>query len=439
MTVGLGLLGTALNTMTPQGIQTPAEADAQKLLEQLQAATAAAQGQAGAAQGQYQQAAAAPPPDVGAMQAFLPSLMSNIASVISGQGSYRENRQADIAGQRKALLEARAQNLVALQANASQRADAAQKAGDLEAEAKIRTQMESLAKAHALVLEQTRSANDQALRASQDQASMDREQLRAKTDLEIARINAGARTAAAGAAGAGDSGDTDWIGKNVITTGNRPDGTPMKILDLSPFVGKAKNVAMKWAAENGVVALGTKDVSTMKDIGRARFDIQTVKDFAEGLFPRDAQGRIVMTPQIAGQRIFQTEAGRAAYRTLTESAIPILRATAGSAGLRITREQIALTIQNLPKQNDTAEVAMRKFAILESLLNNAEAPIVSMDWRTPPARSSGGGSLRGGSGGAAKDTTPVLLQSPKGARRTVEAWEVPEAVKHGWKRVAQNG
>jgi hypothetical protein len=70
-----------------------AEAMAQMQAQELAANTQQATDAASQAAQQYQQQAQAPSPDLDPMAAFIPTLLSNIASVIGKEPSYRENTQ----------------------------------------------------------------------------------------------------------------------------------------------------------------------------------------------------------------------------------------------------------------------------------------------------------------------------------------------------------
>lgn len=152
--MSVSLPGVSLNN-TLNGLDTQSQADALEQALQAELARRTQEAAAAAAQAgqQYQQAAAAPPPDISPMQAFIPSLLGNIASVIGRDPRYAEQAREDIRQQKAALLQSRAQNLQALRENAAQRADAAQRAGDFENEAKARIQMERLSKVHQQILD----------------------------------------------------------------------------------------------------------------------------------------------------------------------------------------------------------------------------------------------------------------------------------------------
>jgi len=138
---------------------------AEALAQHTQQATQAAQ-QAGQ---QYQQAAQQPAPDLGMFQALIPALFGNVASVLSGNPSYQQEGQQQVKQSRAQLLQQRADNLQALQDVFKQKAEAAQKAGDFEAEATARTKLEALSKTYDLVKQNA----DHTFRS--EQSKLDRE------------------------------------------------------------------------------------------------------------------------------------------------------------------------------------------------------------------------------------------------------------------------
>lgn len=148
MSVGLRSLSGSMSAMDVIGELERLQAEQAAGLAQR---TQALQQSAGAAEGAYTQAAAQPPPQLDAMSAFLPALFGNIASVISQNPSYRENAQQTVQQRRGDLLLSRQQNLQALRDVYSQKADEAQRAGDLETVEKYRGKFETLGKTLELI------------------------------------------------------------------------------------------------------------------------------------------------------------------------------------------------------------------------------------------------------------------------------------------------
>ena len=157
------------NTLQGMDPNTLAQALEQQLQQAMAQRTQDATQSAQQAEGQYAQAAAAPPPNLSVLQQFLPTLLGNIASTISQDPGYRERAQQGMKDERQSLMQARAQNLTSLRDVWSQRAEAAKNAGDFEAEADFRLKHEKIAKTleqmqdvkdkeHAIALEKERQA-----------------------------------------------------------------------------------------------------------------------------------------------------------------------------------------------------------------------------------------------------------------------------------------
>jgi hypothetical protein len=129
-------------------------------------------------------------PDVNPMAAFIQTLMGNTASVIGETPEYRERAQKDLGDQRTALLAARSQNLAALQRNYDQQATAAAQAGDMLAEAKLRSSSEKVAKANALIMEQVHHQNATDLEKERQRGDVETTKLRGEYGLREAEIRA---------------------------------------------------------------------------------------------------------------------------------------------------------------------------------------------------------------------------------------------------------
>ena len=135
-----------VGTLNGFDADTVAESLRQQIQEALAQRTSQATQEAQQAQSQYQEAAAAPAPDLSTLQQFLPTLFGNVASVLSGDKGFRERAQEGMQTDRQALMQARAQNLTSLRDVWSQRADTARQAGNLEAEAEFRLKHEKISK-----------------------------------------------------------------------------------------------------------------------------------------------------------------------------------------------------------------------------------------------------------------------------------------------------
>lgn len=369
-----GLQGTATDTLSGMSIQDQYDQLAQALqaaaTQQAQQASQAAS----EAQTQYQQTAAQPPPTLSPADVFVPTLLSNIASVIGQNPSYRENAQKTLSQQRSELIQNRLNNLTALRDNMLQKASLAEKAGDQETALAARLQMDKLDRTQQQLLEQQREA------AAASRADTEHQN-------RLAEIAAQGTQARQTQAAKGGSEPFD-ISPLITTTAGNLKGQQYQFVDTSGLYGKDLSAAQKAAREQGILAPNRDDIQALKDVDRARRDMQDLQTFAQSLFPKNAAIRNTTLPLLKSQAWLQTNEDRAAYRTWRDTAIPTLRAMAGSKGLRISMQQIQVMIDNLPKQDDTEGTAMRKLRIINTLLDNSEAPIVNRNWRrqgiTPP-------------------------------------------------------
>jgi hypothetical protein len=171
--------------------------------------------------------------------------------------------------------------------------------------------------------------------------------------------------------------DNSWIGGLVKTT-----SSGNKFLDVSELTGKDKGVAMRWAVDNKVTAVGTKELASLQDINTARGNIDDMLGQIQSILPKDAQSRIAQYGNIKLSSLMQTNEARAAFGSWRTAAIRNLRATAGTTGLRINQKEIELAVKNdIPQITDTWPVAQRKMENIKSMLGRAERPIVTNDWR----------------------------------------------------------
>lgn len=169
--------------------------------------------------------------------------------------------------------------------------------------------------------------------------------------------------------------DTSWIQPFVRTT-----RSGKQFLDVSELQGKDQGAAMRWAGEHKIPAVG-KDVGQLQDVDVARGNIEDMQKAIEGLLPKDAQGRVAAYPGIRLSKILQTSPQRAAFDAWRGAAVRNFRAVAGSKGLRMNEAEIKLAVENdIPKITDTYEVGLAKMRNVQTMLDNAESPILNSKW-----------------------------------------------------------
>ena len=146
-------------------------------------------------------------------------------------------------------------------------------------------------------------------------------------------------------------------------------------------------MANKYAVQNKIVALNVNDSQIVKDIDRARRDVESMTIDLQGLLPADAAQRSAKYLGMKISSLLQTNEARASFdKTWRDAGVPILRAiSGGSRGMRISQQTINLIIQNLPRSTDTYGTAQRKIGILNRMMDNAEAPVISRNWKRGPA------------------------------------------------------
>jgi hypothetical protein len=182
----MDLQNTLSQTLTPEGVQGLAQALAAQQAAELQRRTQELQQSAGQAQQQFGQAAAQPTPTLSPVEQSLPQLFGDVASILSGNQNYHEEAQQRILGQKNALMEQRKAVLQNLHDVWQQKADAAQQAGNIEAELNARTKQDQVNKAYQQVLE-----------AQHEQTMLAAAKIAGSSRVESAGLGAGARVEAA--------------------------------------------------------------------------------------------------------------------------------------------------------------------------------------------------------------------------------------------------
>lgn len=372
--MGPGMIGpvdpSLIGTMSQGALVTLMERLRQENEQALQEHTRLATEQADQAKQQMQQAVQAPPEQPNPQAEFLQTLVGNTASVLGGNKTYAEHAQAGIQSERAGLMAKRKENLAHLQDVYKVKAEEAQKAGDLEATEKYRGRLESLHKQIDLV-------ND----------NLDRQ-----NRLDIAREGNKTKENVADTKNAPPVAPAGWEKEIIHTPGGQ------QAIDISRFFGKQKAAITEAALAQGIPLTDAAGSAQLREIQSARRGVDTVLLKIQDLLPPDAQQRIAQTPGITMSQLLQTNARRASYPALWSQAIRQLRAMAGSKSFRMTEAEINRTIANdMPKLTDTYDVAMGKMQSVIDMLDNAEMPITSNDWRgtarTGPTSVIGGGGL----------------------------------------------
>jgi hypothetical protein len=373
-------------TLTPQGLLSAAEAE-QKRLEEEQAARAASLAQgAGEAAGAFQQAAAAPMPQLNPMAALIQSLGGNVASIIGETPRYAQNAQADLSAQKDELLAKRAQNLAALKDNYDRQAAAALSAGDLLAEAKLRKSAESVSKAWQAIhdeaaAKQSMNELDIKNKATASEGKLDRESRE--------RIAALAASRAASSGGAAEILDTD-IAKYALAveSGQAP---------LTAFPNRKGNDVrsrvVAYMQDNNMVILPQKARDTIQALLGAKSVIGDLADMSLGPVGPDgirvggfAQSKEGLDRLKAGagatwQGFTQSKSDIAVFQKMRKGWLATIARAAGEKGTLSDRD-IARAEQMMPSVYDSREVVSDSFARMEAFLEEIKQRTIQ-NYSTP--------------------------------------------------------
>ena len=158
-------------------------------------------------------------------------------------------------------------------------------------------------------------------------------------------------------------------------------------IDLSTYTGEERNKARTAAAAAGVMPVSKQEAQTLREIDTARANQDAILNGIQDKLPAGVLGRGVAAVSVPLSKFFQSDADIASFNTWRTAAIQALRATAGSAGLRINAAEIAQAVENdIPKLTDTVATAQAKMQKIKTLLQNSEDSILVRDRRpvTPP-------------------------------------------------------
>jgi hypothetical protein len=389
------ILASLHSTLTSAGLmgQLQAAQDAQQAELHKSASEAAAASTAAGAQ--YQQAAAAPTPQVDPLSQMLQTITGSIGSTLTKDPGYMNRAHASLTQQHNDLMTARIQNLQALKDGWDVKASAAEAAGNLEDTITARTTSEKLAKVQADLLETQREQaahTEGRLKASDELANI---AAQGRNSANVARINASAR-AGGGAA--------DEVAMNAVYKQNSftsPGGE--QLLDLTPFKGKEQAAAMVWAAQNGARAIPGPEAERLKSAKEVLLDMDNIMSAAKIILPTVKGmnwGQAWKTKTLAGvANSLNAAAGRGPAASFGNAQIVGIRniqalAAGAGSGFRLNVQEVNMMKQNWPKANDSIEQATDKLAWEKSFLLNKEnaylgkppVPMPEMSWDTAPTK-----------------------------------------------------
>jgi len=141
-----------------------------------------------------------------------------------------------------------------------------------------------------------------------------------------------------------------------------------------------RNAAFDAAKKNGAMVITKEQADAVSNVDTSLLNVQQLRRDIEGILPKDAQGRITAGPGNKLRSFFQTDDDLAAWGANRNRAIQILRAAAGSHGLRINEAEILYSVANdIPRITDTYDTAMKKLARVQEQLENVQRVILVKD------------------------------------------------------------
>jgi hypothetical protein len=374
------VLASLQNTLGPAGVLSMLKREQQAESEALSQRTAQATQTAQAAGQQYQDAAAAPPQDVGLVDQFVPTLLGNVASVIARDPSYRENARSNLRQQRQTLMQARLANLSALREDFVRAADSAQRAGDLEATIKARSNVERMSKLHDQLLLQQRQQHDVEMQGREQAGREKVEGLRSASELanirataDEARKTLGVRLGggAEGAGGAPSLAVENWA--KMLETGQA---------NIQNVPQSVRTAVVNQLASTGSTILPTKVRQTINDLGAA----ESVLDTMEGLVAAVNTGgsgasRFKAGAKSAVKGFLQTDVDDATYGTTMRGFLATIARSTGEKGVLTDRDSERAR-RLLPVRTDSKAVADKKIALIRQYIRGQKTRTVT-NFTTP--------------------------------------------------------
>jgi hypothetical protein len=316
---------------TLQGTMASPEDPMAALLAALSQQSQAAQGAATQAGNTYQQAAAAPPPSLGGLSAFLPTLLSNVASTIGQNPDYSRSTQAGLEERKKTLFDARTQNLTDLRDKYNTLAEHASKLGNVEAEANWRAKIAQIDHKHDQLMEDQKNQNELA---------------QIKETGRQARLTAGvkatedAKKAKADAAALGST----VLDNEVKTAGNGQDYLP-----TTNSTSKTRSAFVRYGSDNKIPVVSPQQDAALGRLKIARDNLGSMIEAHRQIGPKTVAERFTgyagrHAADIAEQPSYK------AFHSFYEPLIEQLTALAGGAGsgLRINKSEIERLLKTAP-------------------------------------------------------------------------------------------
>lgn len=418
-----------VGTLSGMNVTPPGQAQEDMLLRALAERTSALAQDAQGAQQQYQQLASAPPPMLGGLDVFVPTLLSNIASVIARDPGYRERNQQNLGMERQSLLQSRAQNLQSLRDIYAQKAEAAQRSGDIEATEKFRLQHEKMSKLQEQVME-TLKGQMQTLRDAEGRKfTAEQNQLDRENALRIAAMRPGAHGGGDDRFGGFDPDQVQTDVDNLATGRIKPEN-----------LGKAGGYDRVVRAEmnrQGKRIIPQKVRDAINEVGSARQVLNEIRSLSAELnTATPGAARIGQWAINQWGALWQTDAAAAQYGSARGSfAGNLARAVSAERGV-LTEQDRDWAMRLIPTFGDAMEVAIGKLGRLDRFLaakeNNAvRAYSTALTVKNAPGVRAGGGSTAG-----AGARTHVNMRNPTTGETVpgvkIQSDDYRDAIAEGW-------
>jgi hypothetical protein len=359
------------------------------------------------------------------MAVLIRSLGGNLSSIIGETPRYANNAQADLSAQKDELLARRAQNLAALKDNYDRQAAAAQSAGDLLAEAKLRKSAESVSKAWQAIhdeaaFKQANSLADKNNAASASEGALDRASRERIAALAASRASSG------GGVESMTPEEIEGLSRQVVSG-------EIEITALPNRKGNdVRTVVLKNINDTGRVILKPKARDTMQVLSAAEGILDELSAMSANINVGDSGTRWVSGSKAAAEGAIQSRPDVAVYNSARKGFLATIARATGERGV-LTDRDVMRAQQLIPGIFDSKEVATGKLLMLREFITGMKDRTIT-NYTQPMAGVLSGLVPEVSKGVAKKDTTPITVRGPKNELRTIEAWEIPEAVKHGWKR-----
>lgn len=186
-----------------------------------------------------------------------------------------------------------------------------------------------------------------------------------------------------------------------------------KYINLQNYTTNKDEVAT-WAANAGVATISDpKDIQDLQAIDTARLNSQSILNAASGVLPADVMQRIFSSPNRKIADFTQSKNDQKAWNLYETTAIQAVK-TLSNVNVRFTKDSVKEASKYIPSRNDTMNEAASKIKKLQSLLDNAEAPLVNRDRSNLTGASSGS---TGSSGLSDQDAYQQYLKIVNGGQQ----------------------